>query len=266
MNVFKLSNILTAITLLFLLWAVNCRDKPEITRLNDSGENDWIARINDNRGKPAKFSRITSDTLLMEGGIQKGTHEEFLKNIDDEVRVLVLNSTGGCTNEGVKIGLDIIDRDITVIVEGMAGSSAANYIFLAGKRKIIKKGFVAFHGNSTALVESSGWENIRIQLYEETSEIFEQTGQDFEQFFRDYRKIVEETITLEEIFLRKINLSQDFFDLTQTASMGLSPELDYSFDFFIPSPDTFKKWGIENIEGSSDIQAAEKLGIKAIYY
>lgn len=201
----------------------------------------------------------------MEGGIQKETYQLYLENINDEINTLIINSTGGCTNAGVKIGLDILQRGLTVIVDGMAGSSAANYIFLAGNRRIIKRGFVAFHGNSTALLKEEGWHQIREQMWKQTKS-HGIMKEDFEEIFKKHRKEIKETIDLEKLFYEKINVSQEFFDLTQSKGKGLIDYSDYTFDFLIPSPVTLEKWGIKNVEGISDINMAIELGIKVIYY
>lgn len=202
----------------------------------------------------------------MEGGIESGTYEEYLDHIDDDITIFVVNSTGGCSNNGVKIGLDILERNLTVIVEGLAASSAANYIFLAGKEKIIKQGFVAFHGNASAFIKSEGWENVKVQLYNSAKEAFFQDDIDFEELFQNFKKETEETIMLEQIFLERINVSQDFFDLTQSYHKGLDKNMDYRFDFLIPSADTLKKWNVSDVTGVSDVSMAEKLGISVIYY
>jgi hypothetical protein len=69
--------------------------------------------------------------------------------------MLVINCLGGDTYSGVKMGLDIQKRKLNVIVEGLAVSSAANYLFLAGEEKIIKNGVVGFHGNAQALLKKN---------------------------------------------------------------------------------------------------------------
>ena len=96
------------------------------------------------------FSRLSKNTLKFEGRIERGTYEKYHEAIDDNVKTLVINSSGGDSYDGVRIGLDLVKRNVDVIVDGLAGSSAANYLFTAGRHKTICRGFVGFHGNAGA--------------------------------------------------------------------------------------------------------------------
>lgn len=210
---------------------------------------------------PGEFTRVSGNILKFEGKIVEGTYEEYLKHIDDGIDTLIINSTGGCTNNGVKMGLDLYGRGLTIIVEGAAASSAANYLFLAGKKRVIEKGFVAFHGNAKALFDSKGWENIKSEICRALP-----PDGDLEFFVESFRQGLEETIRLEKEFFEKINVPQSFFDLTQLKSKGLQPDLDYFFDFLIPSQETLEKFGISGVAGNSDVALAEELGMRVIYY
>ena len=105
---------------------------------------------------PGEFTRINKNILKFEGYIVRNSYPEYLKNIDSDVKVLVINCLGGDTYSGVKMGIDIQKRELKVIVEGLAVSSAANYLFLAGKEKIFKNGVVGFHGNAQAVLKQAG--------------------------------------------------------------------------------------------------------------
>ena len=79
------------------------------------------------------FVRFDKNTLKFEGHIERGTYAKYLEAIDGEVKAMIINSSGGDTYDGVRIGLDMAKRNIDVIVDGVAGSSAANYFSLRAR-------------------------------------------------------------------------------------------------------------------------------------
>ena len=209
--------------------------------------------------KPGQFTRINKNILKFEGYIVRNSYPEYLKNIDNDVKVLVINCLGGDTSSGVKMGLDIQKRGLKVIVEGLAVSSGANYLFLAGNEKIIKNGIVGFHGNAQALLkQAGGFESIKKEMKEK----YKMSDKDFETF----KKEQQETIKLEKEFYKKLAIPQQLFDITQTESMGLAPELKEKFDFLLPSVAKMKKFNIKNVSGEQNIPLAEAVGIKVIYW
>jgi ATP-dependent protease ClpP protease subunit len=208
---------------------------------------------------PGQFTRINKNTLKFEGYIVRNSYQEYLKNIDSDVKVLVINCLGGDTYSGVKMGIDIQKRELKVIVEGLAVSSAANYLFLAGKEKIIKNGVVGFHGNAQALLKHAGGFD---SMKKEMKEKYKMSEKDFETF----KKEIQETIVLEKEFYKKLDIPQHLFDITQTENIGLVPELKEKINFLLPSLVTMKKFNIKNVSGEQNIPLAEAVGIKVIYY
>ena len=67
---------------------------------------------------------------------------------EDQITAIRINSPGGFTDDGIKIGEWIFDHRLDVIVDELCFSSCANYIFTAGKNKIIEKdAIVGWHGS-----------------------------------------------------------------------------------------------------------------------
>jgi len=67
----------------------------------------------------------------------------------DEVRELWVESDGGDVEAGQRMGRVIRDRELVVVVTGACISSCANYLFTAGKRRVIRPdGFVVWHGST----------------------------------------------------------------------------------------------------------------------
>ena len=211
---------------------------------------------------PGIFVRLDQNTLKFEGHIDRGTYKSYLDTVDDNVKTLVINSSGGDSYDGVRIGLDLAKRNMEVIVDGVAGSSAANYLFTAGKHKKICRGFVGFHGNAGAAKQKEA-------LEESIRNSAAKTGLNREQIERTVKEtlaITEETITLEKEFFTKLGISQKLFDITQLDSKGLDPDMKINFEFLLPSIGTMEKFGIRNVAGQQDIGLAERLGLRIIYY
>ncbi|MFN8672374.1 MAG: hypothetical protein U0457_09910 [Candidatus Sericytochromatia bacterium] len=223
-------------------------------------EQDLINKIKimKKENKKAIFSLVNKDTMRMEGYIKENSYNDYLKVINNDIKTLIVNSGGGDTTNGVKIGLDIFKRKLTVIVEGVAMSSAANYIFLAGQKKIIKMGAVGFHGNTQSSNRKTDFDNLKKELQSK----YKITDEDFNQM----KNKAFETEKLETNFNNEIGISQKFFDMPQEEVKCLENNLKFELDFFVPSNSTMEKFGIKNIEGQSDINFAEKLGIKVIYF
>ena len=208
------------------------------------------------------FVRFDKNTLKFEGHIERGTYAKYLEAIDGEVKTMIINSPGGDTYDGVRIGLDMAKRNIDVIVDGVAGSSAANYLFNAGKSKTIC-GFVGFHGNAGAVKED------RKALARSIRAFSAKAGASREEIAKtlhESMKVKDQTVKLEKEFFSKLGISQKLFAVTQKESKGLAPELNLKFEFLLPSVKTMEKFGIRNVEGRQDVELAECLGLSVIYY
>lgn len=208
------------------------------------------------------FVRLDKNTLKLEGHIYRGTYAKYLEAIDEEVKTMIINSSGGDSYDGVRIGLDMAKRNIDIIVDGVAASSAANYLFAAGKRKTICRGFVGFHGNAGAVKDIKALaKSIRVSAAKAGA-----SSEQIAQTLKETIKTTHETVKMEKEFFAKLNISQKLFDVTQTDTKGLPPELNLKFEFLLPSVKTMEKFGIRNVEGRQDVDLAEHLGLSVIYY
>ena len=95
-----------------------------------------------------EVTRLDERTLQLRGNIVNGDYQKFKAMFDSKVKVVRVSGGGGSAAEAVKMGLDLINSDVDVIIDGPCFSSCANYHFLAGKNKtIVGDGFVGFHGS-----------------------------------------------------------------------------------------------------------------------
>ena len=93
------------------------------------------------------WTRTDKQTMRFTGNIGDDEFSRFSLVFDGSVREIIVNSGGGRTREGIKIGLAIAGSDVKVTVVGKCLSSCANYLFVAGHKREIRGGVVGFHGN-----------------------------------------------------------------------------------------------------------------------
>ena len=94
---------------------------------------------------------VEGSTIIFDGDIEEETYRDFLLAVrgkEDQITAIRINSGGGITDHGIRIGEWILDHELDVIVDELCFSSCANYIFTAGKNKIIEKdAIVGWHGS-----------------------------------------------------------------------------------------------------------------------
>jgi len=103
---------------------------------------------------PRAPEAVEARTVTFAGKLSARNVDLFLEAVNGKkITMLVISSGTGEIDAGIKMGAWVFDNRIDVTVENLCLSSCANYVFTAGRRKIIKPGaVVAWHG--TALEES----------------------------------------------------------------------------------------------------------------
>ena len=100
--------------------------------------------------EPATIS-VEGSIISFVGSIESETYRNFLYAVrgqEDQITAIQINSGGGITDQGMLIGEWIFDHELDVIVDEICFSSCANYIFPAGKNKIIEEdAIVGWHGS-----------------------------------------------------------------------------------------------------------------------
>ena len=98
--------------------------------------------------------RLEGDAIVFTGRIDLVSAREFLDLLPDPaVRRLVIRSQGGLVAPALEMAEAMQARGIDVEVQGLCLSSCANYIFPAGRRKLISgPGAVAWHGNMAHVI------------------------------------------------------------------------------------------------------------------
>lgn len=161
------------------------------------------------------------------------------------VTELIVSSSGGEINAGMRMGEWVFDNQLDVVVEGVCMSSCANYIFTAGKKKTIKENsIVAWHGN---ILQESGMfdDDIKAATIEAYEELPEQTKAQIDlnalieqsiQQMHEYRASSE---AKQSQFFRKIGVDE------YVCRVG---NVEYQAkDFFCLSVEDMARFGIHNV-------------------
>lgn len=187
---------------------------------------------------------LKDDTLTFMGVLSDDVVDEMIKFVpqERELKRLVINSPGGPVSAGITLGNWVFDRKLDVEVDSQCLSSCANYVFTAGKRKIIRKySLVAWHGGAkqkdfredAARIERIIWDkNAGKDTHEDDEEFFKKKSI----WYENQKKI----LAREEAFFRKIGV------LEYLVRAGQEPLTCRGFWF--TDPDVLKDFGVCNIE------------------
>lgn len=185
-----------------------------------------------------EWTVVTNNTLSFKGPIESSEFDKFKQVFSSDITKIIVDSGGGDAEVGLAIGGLIAKADIDVEVQGICMSSCANYIFTAGRNKILNRGIVGYHGNMTALVNSIGKEGLINQMKQ--NGLSEQQATDF------YNYYINEVLPHEKAFFSGLGISQDLFDRTQRDDKGMGFGV---YSALLPKHATFEKYGIHNVTG-----------------
>ena len=204
--------------------------------------------------KPAVFS-VEGSTVVIKGYINGDFYTRFLhavKGKEDDIETALVDSSGGLTHEGIKMGNWIFDHDVDVVVEGLCFSSCANYIFTAGKNKTIKaNSLVGWHGTDEQYIYLAQGEGMPLREYRaesfKSSSDVSYSDTNLERDVLGYR--------INRAFFNKIGVSSDValygFLPTQYEHYRKNPELANSRGWTFSLED-MAKFGIDNVTYEGD--------------
>lgn len=185
-----------------------------------------------------EWVQISKDTLTFKGAIESSDLEKFKTAFSPEIKKIIVDSGGGDAEVGLSIGEIISNADVSIEVQGICVSSCANYLFTAGKHKILNQGIVGYHGNMTALLNSMSKEEFLNQM--------KKYGASDEQANEVYSHFISEVLPRENSFFAKLGISQDLFNRTQREDKGMGSG---TYSALLPKAETFLKYGILNVSG-----------------
>ncbi len=187
------------------------------------------------------WTRTGPETMRFEGGIDSGEYDRFAAVFGGGIRELVIvNSGGGRTDEGIRIGLALAAQSVKVTVTGECLSSCANYIFVSGHQREIRGGVVGYHGNVKACFDSPAQRVKEIEVMRNRDRMSEV---DIERSMKKRDRKISDEARL----LRMMGVSQELFDRTCTEDMGMGD--GKSYEYLLPKRATFEKCGLWGIIG-----------------
>jgi hypothetical protein len=175
------------------------------------------------------IGKLTPEGLFQ---LKKSTKDRWITS-------LTIASTGGEISIGIDFGTWVFDNNLDVIVEKACMSSCANYIFPAGRRKVILPGaVVAWHGSATHRDKSEDQlRSVIIGRYKELKRpISEWEINNEVRLYRFYLRDIKEK---QEEFYKKIEVDEY---VTRIGNV----EYGVKGFFFMPVED-MAKFGIHNV-------------------
>lgn len=110
-----------------------------------------VASANQSQAQTSALTTVerAGDTIVFRGRIDTGAAAQFLDLLrDPQVTRLVITSQGGLVSAALDMAFAVHERQLDVEVPSTCYSSCANYIFPAGRQKLIGRlGAVGWHGN-----------------------------------------------------------------------------------------------------------------------
>jgi hypothetical protein len=156
----------------------------------------------------------TQQVLVYRGALSQENNERLFELYDTariKPELLRITSSGGDVNLGMDLGEWVFQRHLDVEVVGYCFSSCANYVFLAGRRKVLNPdSILLWHGGS--LQKGNEEELVRLG------------GEQGKAYFDNWRK-------REDAFFKTIHIDQRILTYGQTAShavRGTAAGYDYS--------------------------------------
>lgn len=172
--------------------------------------------------------------LHVVGEIYEGDFEKFSKSISEgEVSFAILNSVGGNALEAMRIASVMSDMKLNTVVSDICASSCANYLFLAGNKKIIMQhGVVIWHGSYS---QECGHTIAK-------SDFVNKSEDEIKNFFHGLKIQHEEN----EKFFKKIKVKAGITCLNMASKKEVDERYPESTGFTLTA-DAMKVFGVDNI-------------------
>lgn len=197
---------------------------------------------------------INGKELLYQGELTGEANEkvfELYNQQHDKPSTLTITSTGGAVHLGLELGEWVYKHNLNVKVYDLCFSSCANYVFPAGRKKLLSEGaVVGFHGGPTS--ETFDTSAIDAALQSAPEQDREKLRESFEASFKAY---IEMNIQREAEFYRKLGVSPKLNTLGQSAPYE---ELRQSYQGWVYSPEDMRTLGLTNIEIINASRSAEQ--------
>lgn len=182
------------------------------------------------------------------GEISADNNRAFFETVDaDSVQRLVITSGGGDVEAAIALARWVFARELDVEIPAYCFSSCANYVFPAGRNKIIREdAIVAWHGNYRHLKVTGQWRDdiaLRMKKYAEDRVTAE----------RLVRKQVDRLVALEDAFFKDIGIDG------YLCWVGKMPPYSVP-DYYFLAPRDMARFGVDSIQAPDDYEHTDVSG------
>jgi hypothetical protein len=166
------------------------------------------------RAEPAAV-RVQGDTLYYTGNFSKASSAAFDAAVAGvrrgQLTRLVISSGGGDTVEGRHVGRWVRDMALVVEVDVICFSSCADYIFPAGRARVIRAdAFVGWHGNERTFHVQAARDGKRLEDLLSAYVPEDASPEQRAAFFRDFAETTKRTQKDEAEFYASLGLDDAF--------------------------------------------------------
>ncbi|SDB42178.1 hypothetical protein SAMN05660653_02008 [Desulfonatronum thiosulfatophilum] len=202
------------------------------------------------------YISVEGTTATFAGSISDLNVTKFLDSVEGRVvETLVIASGGGEINAGMRLGEWVFDNQADVVVEKMCMSSCANYVFTAGRRKIINaNAIVGWHGNA---LQKRGITDadVRAELIQAYEQLDEQAKNKLDlegmlaQAIQQTREYMENSKAKQARFFEKIDVDE-YICRVGNEEYGVR-------DFFLLSVEDMAKFGVRDVLAPDDYELTD---------
>jgi len=181
-------------------------------------------------------------TVAYSGEISAAHNRQFFAALAGTPARLRITSGGGEVAAGIALGRWVHDHGLDVEVAGYCLSSCANYVFPAGRRKVILPGaVVAWHGNYRHLKETGQWGG-------DVAHRMAAHGEDRATARRRAREQLDRLVALERAFFARIGVNE------YLCWIGKMPPFEVP-DYYSMSPRDMARFGVDGVTAPPDYEA-----------
>ncbi len=176
-----------------------------------------------------------TDTAVYSGELDAVRTAEFFKRYNNTpVSRLLINSSGGEVEAGIRLGLWVYEHQLDVVVRGVCLSSCANYVFTAGRHKQVTPGsVVAWHGNYHHLDKTGLWrDDVELRMRRD--------GEDEARAIVNVRRQVDKLVGLERQFFARVGVDEYLCWVGKSAPYHVP-------DYFTLSAEDMARYGVQQV-------------------
>jgi len=184
-------------------------------------------------------------TVHYQGEISAEHNRQFFASLDGRpLQRLSITSSGGEVAAAIALGEWVFARSLDIEVPDHCLSSCANYVFPAGRRKLIRPGaIVAWHGNYRHLQETGLWRD-------EVATRMRRDGEDEQTATRQVETQVDRLAGLEHGFFTRIGVDD------RVCWIGKQPPYNVPDYYFLSTAD-MARFGVDRVQAPADYAATD---------